>query len=87
MARDVLEILTSPSYVTLVEGQPGSGKTSLALKACSRIKKCTYISYTEPESSLRKKLSYLTPEFNFSGVKGAKVPFLMLLMTPYGNVF
>mgnify|MGYP001772830156 CR=1 FL=1 len=64
MIRDVLDILTSPGYVTLLEGQPGAGKTSLALKACSKVKKCTYISYADPESSLKKKLRQIAPEFD-----------------------
>ncbi|MGC8569619.1 MAG: RAD55 family ATPase, partial [Nitrososphaeria archaeon] len=60
--RDVLEILTTPGYVSVIEGPPGIGKTFLALKACSLREKCTYISYAEPEGSLRDKMKFVAPE-------------------------
>ncbi|MFP3214787.1 MAG: hypothetical protein RXR18_06270 [Nitrososphaeria archaeon] len=56
MGRDLLDVINTPGYVTLIEGDPGIGKTSLALASCARRGKCTYISYAEPEISLRKKL-------------------------------
>jgi len=56
MSRDLLDVINTPGYVTLIEGDPGIGKTSLALASCARRGKCTYISYAEPEISLRKKL-------------------------------
>ena len=61
--RDVIDILTTPGYVSLIEGPPGIGKTFLALKACSLKDKCTYISYAEPESSLREKMKVVAPEY------------------------
>jgi len=61
--RDVLDILTTPGYVSLIEGPPGIGKTFLALKACSMKDKCTYISYADPESSLREKMKVVAPEY------------------------
>jgi KaiC/GvpD/RAD55 family RecA-like ATPase len=61
--RDVLDILTTPGYVSLIEGPPGIGKTFLALKACPMKDKCTYISYADPESSLREKMKVVAPEY------------------------
>ncbi|NAY81719.1 MAG: hypothetical protein GU362_02345 [Thaumarchaeota archaeon] len=54
MGRDLLDVINTPGYVTLIEGDPGIGKTSLALASCARRGKCTYISYAEPEISLKK---------------------------------
>jgi KaiC/GvpD/RAD55 family RecA-like ATPase len=61
--RDVIDILMTPGYVSLIEGPPGIGKTFLALKACSMKDKCTYISYADPESSLREKMKFVAPEY------------------------
>jgi KaiC/GvpD/RAD55 family RecA-like ATPase len=61
--RDVIDILTTPGYVSLIEGPPGIGKTFLALIACSMKDKCTYISYADPESSLREKMKFVAPEY------------------------
>ena len=63
MQEDPLKIINREGYVTLVEGEPGLGKTSLALAACAkRVQKpgCEYISFAEPESSIRKKLSRIS---------------------------
>ncbi|MGC8600439.1 MAG: RAD55 family ATPase, partial [Nitrososphaeria archaeon] len=62
--RSVLDILTTPGYVSLIEGPPGIGKTFLALKACSLKDKCTYVSYADPESSLREKMKVVAPEYS-----------------------
>lgn len=56
MYRDLLDVINTPGYVTLIEGPPGTGKTSLALKAATNRGRAKYISYSEPESSLKKKL-------------------------------
>ncbi len=61
--RNVVDILTTPGYVSLIEGPPGIGKTYLALKACSLRDKCTYISYADPESSLREKMKFVAPDY------------------------
>ena len=61
--RNVIDILTTPGYVSLIEGPPGIGKTYLALKACSVKDKCTYISYADPESSLREKMKFVSPDY------------------------
>ncbi|MGC8593738.1 MAG: hypothetical protein ACP5LF_05595, partial [Nitrososphaeria archaeon] len=61
--RNVVDILTTPGYVSLIEGPPGIGKTYLALKACSEKDKCTYISYADPESSLREKMKFVAPDY------------------------
>ncbi|MGC8557882.1 MAG: RAD55 family ATPase [Nitrososphaeria archaeon] len=62
MNRDILDVVNTPGYVTLIEGDPGAGKTSLALASCERKGSCTYISYAEPESSLKKKFKLFFPE-------------------------
>ena len=59
MERDILDVINTPGYVTLIEGPPGTGKTSLALKAVSNRGKAKYISYSEPEHSLKKKLKLI----------------------------
>jgi len=61
--RDVIDILTTPGYVSLIEGPPGIGKTFLALKACSMKDKCVYVSYADPESSLREKMKFVAPGY------------------------
>lgn len=66
--RDILDVVNTPGYVTLIEGDPGAGKTSLALASCARKGSCTYISYAEPESSLKKKFKLFFPE-QVSGMK------------------
>ncbi len=51
-------------YVSLIEGNAGIGKTSFALSCCIESKKdCTYISYTEPESSIMSKARLISPDF------------------------
>ena len=61
--RNVVDTLITPGYVSLIEGPPGIGKTFLALKACSLRDKCTYISYADPESSLREKMKFVAPDY------------------------
>jgi KaiC/GvpD/RAD55 family RecA-like ATPase len=68
LSRDILDVVNTPGYVTLIEGDPGAGKTSLALACCARKGSCTYISYAEPESSIRKKFKLFFPE-QVSGIK------------------
>ncbi len=63
MVKEPVEILSTPGYVSLIEGPPGIGKTFLALKACSLKDKCTYISYADPESSLREKMKVVAPDY------------------------
>ncbi len=55
MPRSLLDVLNTPGYVSIIEGQPGTGKTSLALKACAARGRCTYISYADPEKSINAK--------------------------------
>ncbi len=62
--REVLDILTTPGYVSMIEGPPGSGKTFLALKACAKRGRATYMSFAEPDHSLRQKLTYVEPGFS-----------------------
>jgi len=51
-------------YVSLIEGSAGIGKTSFALLSCIESGRgCTYISYTEPESSLMSKARKISPDF------------------------
>jgi len=59
LSRDILDVVNTPGYVTLIEGDPGAGKTSFVLAACAKRGKCSYISYAEPEVSLRKKLGLI----------------------------
>jgi len=54
--RTVNDIIRTAGYVSLIEGEPGAGKTTMALAACADRGASTYISYAEPEISLRKKL-------------------------------
>ena len=56
MFRSPIDVINTQGYVTTIEGQPGIGKTTLALKACAARGRCTYISYADPESSIRSKL-------------------------------
>ena len=63
MVRTLIDVLTTPSYVSLIEGPPGAGKTSLALKACAKRGRCTYISYTDPERSLLQKMKSVERDF------------------------
>jgi SpoVK/Ycf46/Vps4 family AAA+-type ATPase len=55
--KDVIDILKTPSYVSLIEGPSGIGKTYLGLSACAGKEGCVFISYAEQESSLRKKMN------------------------------
>lgn len=64
--RSVYDVLTTPGYVSLIQGPPGIGKTFLALKACSMMDKCTYISYADPESSLREKMKLIAPDYKYN---------------------
>ncbi|MDG7044492.1 MAG: AAA family ATPase [Nitrososphaerota archaeon] len=59
MVRNLFDVINTPGYVTLIEGQPGVGKTTLALKACTSREKCTYISYADPERSIAEKAKRL----------------------------
>ncbi|MGC8557871.1 MAG: RAD55 family ATPase [Nitrososphaeria archaeon] len=53
--RTPTEILPTRGYVTVLEGEPGIGKTTLALASALAAGKAKYISYNEPEESLRNK--------------------------------
>lgn len=66
MGRDLVDVLTTKSYVILVSGDPGVGKTYLALLACSKKESCTYITYSEPEKSLTDKLAQIDPNYKGS---------------------
>jgi predicted ATP-dependent serine protease len=57
MQRSLLDIITTNGYTTLIEGEPGQGKTTISLAACAYKGSCKYISYAEPEESLKRKLS------------------------------
>ncbi|MDP8024071.1 MAG: hypothetical protein RAK20_06365 [Conexivisphaerales archaeon] len=59
MPRSLIDVINTQGYVTTVEGQPGIGKTTLALKACTSRGGCTYISYADPEISIKAKLKAL----------------------------
>jgi KaiC/GvpD/RAD55 family RecA-like ATPase len=61
--RDPRLIAVTPGYVTIVEGQPGTGKTSFSLLAATRKGKILYISYSEPESYIRGRIKRLNPRF------------------------
>lgn len=51
-----IKIPIKAGYVSLVEGNPGVGKTTFSLACCKESEKgCTYISYAEPESSIKLK--------------------------------
>ena len=58
--RDPLRVATTKSYVVLLKGRPGTGKTSFSLLAGSKFGKIKYISFSEPESYIREKLKKLT---------------------------
>ncbi|MDG6928309.1 MAG: hypothetical protein JRN26_06835 [Nitrososphaerota archaeon] len=64
--RELLDILNTPGYVSIIEGDPGSGKTTLALAACAKRKKGVYITYSEPEESIRKKMDRVSPGSDIS---------------------
>ena len=64
LSRSLIDVINTPGYVTTIEGQPGIGKTTLTLKACASRGKCTYISYADPESSIKAKLKALDSESN-----------------------
>lgn len=53
--RTPLQILPTRGYVTVLEGEAGIGKTSLALASALASGKVKYISYNEPETSLIEK--------------------------------
>lgn len=53
--RTPAEILPTKGYVTILEGEPGIGKTTLALASALAAGRVKYISYNEPEESLRNK--------------------------------
>ncbi|MGC8661729.1 MAG: RAD55 family ATPase [Nitrososphaeria archaeon] len=53
--RTPLQILPTKGYVTVLEGEAGIGKTSLALASALASGKVKYISYNEPEDSLVDK--------------------------------
>ncbi|MDP8023600.1 MAG: ATPase domain-containing protein [Conexivisphaerales archaeon] len=57
MERNLLDIISTDGYTALIEGEPGQGKTTISLAACALKGSCKYISYAEPEHSLKKKLS------------------------------
>jgi len=57
MQRSLLDIISTNGYTTLIEGEPGQGKTTISLAACAYKGSCKYISYAEPEESLKRKLS------------------------------
>lgn len=61
--RDPRLIAITPGYVTMVEGQPGTGKTSFSLLAATRKDKALYISYSEPEKYIRDRVKRLNPRF------------------------
>jgi len=61
--RSFLDVLNTPSYISLIEGKPGSGKTTITLAACAQKGSCTYISYSEPEASIIKKVKLVDPDF------------------------
>jgi len=51
-----IKIPLKSGYVSLVEGNPGVGKTTFSLACCKESETgCTYISYAEPESSIKLK--------------------------------
>ncbi|MCL4343676.1 MAG: hypothetical protein JRN26_00415 [Nitrososphaerota archaeon] len=66
LKTELLDVLTAPGYVSIIEGDPGSGKTTLALKACARHGNATYISYADPEVSITRKLKLVDPQFSGS---------------------
>jgi len=53
--RTPTEILPTKGYVTVLEGEPGIGKTTLALASALASGTVKYISYNEPEESLMNK--------------------------------
>lgn len=53
--RTPLEILKTKNYVSLIEGDPGIGKTILALASALDSDKVIYISYNETEDSIFSK--------------------------------
>ncbi|MFP3166778.1 MAG: ATPase domain-containing protein [Nitrososphaeria archaeon] len=57
MQRSLLDIISTRGYTALIEGEPGQGKTTISLAACASTGSCKYISYAEPEESLKRKLS------------------------------
>ncbi len=62
LSRSLLDVINTQGYVTTIEGPPGIGKTTLSLKACVSRGRCTYISYADPESSIKAKLKVLGTE-------------------------
>ncbi|MDP8023806.1 MAG: RAD55 family ATPase [Nitrososphaeria archaeon] len=57
--RTPLEILRTKNYVSVIEGDPGIGKTTLALASALESENVTYISYNEPKESLLSKAKNL----------------------------
>ena len=53
--RTPCQIASTESYTVLIEGEPGVGKTTLALYSSLRSRRTLYISYNEPQDSLLKK--------------------------------
>ncbi|MDP8024168.1 MAG: RAD55 family ATPase [Nitrososphaeria archaeon] len=71
--RHPLDIATTRGYVILIKGKPGTGKTSFSLVAGSRFGKVSYISFSEPENYIRKKLNTVTSKkvkLNYSAILG-----------------
>lgn len=61
--RDIFQIVKTSGYITVIEGEPGSGKTSLALaSSLASGLPISYISYNEPESSLIEKARRVSAE-------------------------
>mgnify|MGYP001772671749 CR=1 FL=1 len=57
--RTPLEILRTKNYVSVIEGDPGIGKTTIALASALETENVTYISYNEPKESLLSKAKSL----------------------------
>ncbi|MGC9208738.1 MAG: RAD55 family ATPase [Nitrososphaeria archaeon] len=84
MHRGLVDIINTPGYVTILTGEPGIGKTSIALLSCARRGKCTYITYAEPESSLLNKLKMVARGFSpsvniISALSGDPAPVFSLI--------
>lgn len=64
--RGLREIINTSGYVTMIEGEPGLGKTTLALYGCASRGDCLYISYSDPPESIQAKAERV-------GAKGVRV--------------